>query len=124
VAQAEVVFIASRVRITGAQAKPSTAPVGGPVETAYVDFLAVLAGHPPRSIPIIADSIDLQDRADHLNNVFGGLAGYLTVILDDTAQNTPGRLDFCDAEAVLADLVSDLSGAIERAAEEMAEGIE
>jgi hypothetical protein len=120
-AQANLVSIAGRARFTGAETKPSTAPVGGPVRTAYAEFLAALGEHPPRPIPIIADSIDLQDRADHLKNVFGGLAAYLTVILDDTAQNTPGRLDLCDAEALLADLASDLSGAIQRAAEEMAE---
>ena len=123
-AQAELVSIAGRARFTGAKRNPSTVPVSGPVQTAYADFLAVLAGHPPRSIPIIADSIDLQDRADHLNNAFGGLAAYLTVLLDDTAQNTPGRLDLCDAEAILADLASDLSGAIQRAAEEMAGRVE
>jgi hypothetical protein len=90
----------------------------------YAEFLASLGKHPPRPIPIVADSIDLQDRADHLNKVLSGLAAYLTVILDDTAQNTPGRLDLCDAEAILADLASDLSGAIERAAEEMAGRVE
>ena len=123
-AQAELVSIAGRARITGAQPKPSTVAVGGPVQTAYAIFLAALGEHPPRPIPILADSIDLQDRADHLNNAFGGLAAYLTVLLDDTAQNTPGRLDLCDAEAILADLASDLTGAIQRAAEEMAGRVE
>ena len=123
-AQAELVSIPGRARITGAQARSSTAPVGSPVGTAYVEFLAALREHPPRPIPIVADSIDLQDRADHLNKVLGGLATYLSVILDDTAQNTPGRLDLCDAEAILADLVSDLSGAIQHAAEDMAGTVE
>ena len=123
-AQAELVSIPGRARITGAQARSSTAPVGSPVGTAYVEFLAALREHPPRPIPIVADSIDLQDRADHLNKVLGGLATYLSVILDDTAQNTPGRLDLCDAEAILADLVSDLSGAIQHAAEDMAGRVE
>ena len=123
-AQAERVSIASRAPITAADAQPSTAPVGGPVHTAYAEFLAALGEHPPRPIPILADSIDLQDRADHLNNVFDGLAAYLIVLLDDTAQNTPGRLDLCDAEAILANLASDLTGAIQRAAEEMAGRVE
>ena len=123
-AQAELVSIAGRARITGAHPKPSTAPVGSPVRTAYAEFLASLEEHPPRPIPIVADSIDLHDRADHLNEVFRGLAGYLTVILDDTAQNTPGGLDLCDAGAILADLVSDLSGAIQHAAEDMAGRVE
>ena len=123
-AQAELVFIAGRARITGAHPKPSTAPVGSPVRTAYAEFLAGLREHPPSPIPIVADSIDLHDRADHLINVLGGLAAYLAVILDDTAQNTPGTLDFCDAAAILADLVSDLSGAIQHAAEDMAGTVE
>jgi hypothetical protein len=117
-AQAELVFIAGRSQITGTYPKPSTAPVG----TAYAEFLAAL--HPPRPIPIVADSIDLQDRADHLNEVLGGLTAYLAIILDETAQNTPGSLDLRDAEAILVDLASDLSGAIQRAADEMAGRVE
>jgi hypothetical protein len=123
-AQAERVSIASRAPITAADAKPSTIPAGGPVRAAYADFLAKLAGYPPRPIPVDVDSIDLEQRAEHLNEVLSRLAGYLTVILDDTAQNTPGGLDLCDAEAILADLVSDLSGAIQHAAEDMAGRVE
>ena len=123
-AQAELVYIAGRARITGAHPKPSTAPVGSPVRTAYAGFLAGLREQAPGPIPIVADSIDLHDRADHLNEVFRGLAAYLAVILDDTAQNTPGTLDLCDAEAILADLVSDLSGAIQHAAEDIAGRVE
>jgi hypothetical protein len=123
-AQAELVSIASRPRFTAAQTTPSTTPVGGPVAAAYKGFLAALANHPPRPIPIDADSIDLQDRADHLNAVFGGLAAYLAIILDDTAQNAAGGLDLTDAEAILADLASDLTGAIRNAADEMAGRVE
>ena len=115
-AQAERVSIASRAPITAAD--------GGPVRAAYAEFLAKLAGYPPRPIPVDVDSVDLEQRAEHLNEVFSGLAGYLTLILDDTAQNTPGGLDVCDAEAILADLTSGLSGAIQRAAEEMAGRVE
>jgi len=52
--------------------------------------------------------------------VFGALSAYVTVILDDTAQNVPGRLDLRDAEGVLADLVSDMTGTIQHAADDMA----
>jgi hypothetical protein len=79
-----------------------------------------LAGHPPRPIPLEADALDLEDRADHLNTVFSALSVYVTVILDDTAQNVPGRLDLRDAEGVLADLASDVTGAIQHAADDMA----
>jgi hypothetical protein len=123
-AQAKFLSIAGRSAIPGSKAKSSTVPVGGPPRAAYAEFLAKLAGRPPCPIPVEADSIDLENRADHLNEVFRGLAAYLTVVLDDTTRNTPGRLDLCDAEAILADLASDLSGAIQRAAEEIAGRVE
>jgi hypothetical protein len=43
----------------------------------------------------------------------------VAVIIDDTAQNVPGRLDLPDIEAILADLASDVTGAIQHAAEGM-----
>jgi hypothetical protein len=99
-----------------ASSKSSASPVCG----AHAEFVTVLAEHPPQPIPLEADAIDLEDRADHLGKVFGALSVYLTVILDDTAQNVPGRLDLRDAEGVLADLASDLTGAIQHAADDMA----
>jgi hypothetical protein len=122
-AQAELVSIAGRAQITGANTNPSTTPVGSPVRAAYAEFAAMLAGHPPRLILVDADSIDLQDRADHLSAVLGGLATYLTVILDDTAQSTPGGLDLCDAEAIVADLAFNLTGSMLLAADRLAGGL-
>jgi hypothetical protein len=95
-------------------------PPASPVRAAHAEFVAALAGHPPQPIPIDADALDLEYRANHLNTVFNALSAYLTVILDDTAQNVPGRLDLRDAEAVLADLASDVTGIIQRAADCMA----
>ena len=96
-----------------ASAKPSASPVC----TAHAEFVAALAGHPPQTIPLDADAIDLGDRADHLAKVFGAFSVYVTVILDDTAQNVPGSLDLRDAEGLLADLASDVTGAAQHAAE-------
>jgi hypothetical protein len=100
--------------------RAGTKPSASPVPTAYTEFIAALAGHPPRTIPLNADAIDLEDRADHLSKVLGVLSAYVAVILDDTAQNASGRIDFRDVEAVLADLASDVTGAIQRAADGMA----
>jgi hypothetical protein len=97
-------------------ANPSNSLVGG----AHAEFVAALAAHPPRPIPLDAHAIDLEDRADHLDKVFGAFSVYVTVILDDTAQNVPGGLDLRDAEGLLTDLASDLTGAIQRAADDMA----
>ena len=52
--------------------------------------------------------------------MLSALSVYLAVVLDDTAQNVPGSLDLRDAEGVLADLASDVTGAIQHAADDMA----
>jgi hypothetical protein len=98
-----------------AGAKPSPSPACA----AHAAFVAALAGHPPRTIPLEADALDLEDRADHLNKVLTALSVSVAVILDDTAQNLPGTIDLPDIEAVLADLTSDVTGAIQQAAEDM-----
>jgi hypothetical protein len=95
-------------------------PFASVVGAAHAEFVGAMAGSPPRPIPVSADAIDLEDRAEHLNKVLGALSVYVAVILDDTAQNVPGGLDLRDAEAALANLASDLSGAIQRAADQMA----
>jgi hypothetical protein len=116
-AQAKYVSNAIRALITGASEDPSTTI---PVRVAHAEFVAAVAGHPPRPIPIDADAIDLADRADHLDKVLGALSVYLTVTLDDTSQNVPGGLDLRDAEGMLADLAADLTGAIQHAADGLA----
>jgi hypothetical protein len=99
-----------------ASAIPSVSSVGA----AHAEFVTTLAGHPPRTIPLDADAIDLKDRADHLSKIFGALSVYVAVILDDTAQNVPGGLDLPYVEGVLAGLASDMGGTIQHAAEDMA----
>ena len=112
-AQADYVTNAIRAPITDASAKPSA----NPVQAAYAEFVAALAGHPPRPIPVYADAIDLEDRADHLSKVLDALSAYLTAILDDTAQNVPGGLDLRQVDALLSDLASDMSGTLQHAVE-------
>jgi hypothetical protein len=101
-------------------ARATPKPSASPVHAAHAEFVATLTGHAPRTIPLDADAIDLEDRADHLSKVFRALSVYLAIILDDTAQNVPGGLDLRDAEGLLADLAADLTGAIQRAADSMA----
>jgi hypothetical protein len=115
-AQAGYVTNAVRPLITGADSKPST----NRVHTAHADFVAVLAAHPPRPIPVGVNAADLEDRGDHLDKVLTALAIYLTAILEDTAQNVPGGLDLRYIDALLSDLVSDVTGTIQRAADDMA----
>ena len=115
-AQADYLPNAIRALITGASAKPST----NPVQAAYADFVAAVAGHPPRSIPVYADAVDLEDRADHLRNVLTALSVYLTVILDDTAKNVAEGLDLGQVDALVSDLASDVTAPLQHAADRMA----
>jgi hypothetical protein len=115
-AQAEHVTSAIGALMIGASAEPST----NPTREAHAEFVAVLAGAPPRPFPIDADAIDLEDRADHLNKVLNALPAYLAAVLDDTAQNVPGGLDLRQVDALLSDLASDMSGTLQHAVERMA----
>jgi hypothetical protein len=115
-AEAKCVSTAICPPITGGGEAPSTAPV----HLAHAEFTGGLAGHPPRPIPIYADALDLEDRADHLTKVFSALSAYVAFVLDDTAQNVPGGLELPDAEGILADLAADLSGPIQHAADVLA----
>ncbi len=115
-AQADFVSNAIRALITGAGAKQST----NPVRASHTEFVTVLAGHPPWPIPLDPAAADLEDRADHLNTVLNALSAYLTVILDDTAQNVPGGLDLRSIDALISDLESDVTGTVQRAADTIA----
>ena len=115
-AQAEYVTSAIRVPITDAGRKPYTKPGRAP----YVEFVTALAGHFPRAIPIYADAVDLEDRADHLNKVLAARSSYLSAILDDAAQNVPGGLDLRQIDALFSDLASHVRGILQRAVEGVA----
>ena len=60
----------------GATARQSV----NPARAAHAEFVAAMAGHPPRPIPLDADALDLEDRADHLNKVFNALSVYVAAI--------------------------------------------
>jgi hypothetical protein len=118
-AQADYVSNAVRALITGARAKPPT----DPVRAAHAEFVGTLAGNPPWPILLYADASDLEDRADHLEKVLDAVLVYVTAILDDTAQNVPGGLDLRQIDALLSDLISDVTGTLRHAADAMAERV-
>ena len=115
-AQADYVHNAVRAVITGANPKPST----NPVRAAHADLVTAVAGNPPWPIPLFADASDLEDRADHLKSLLDAVSVYVTAILDDTAQNVPGGLDLRSVDALLADLTSEVTGTLRKAADALA----
>ena len=119
-AQAGYVTNAIRALITGAREKSST----NLVRTAHAEFVAVLVAHAPWPIPVAVAAADLEDRADHLKKVLNAVSVYVTAILEDTAQNVPGGLNRRSIDALLSDLLSDVTGTIQGAADAMAGRVE
>jgi hypothetical protein len=104
--------------ITSASAKPPT----NPIRAAHTEFLAALAGNPPRPIRLEVESLDLDDRAEHLEKMLAAVHVYLTAILADTAENIPGgKLDRKYLDALYSDFIADAVGGIQQAAAEMRE---
>ena len=115
-AQADCITTAIRELMSRGQPDQSISPV----RLAHTQFVAALAGNVPH--PIYADSEDLNARADHLDKLFAALHVYLTAIIADTAQNTPGgTLDRHYVDSLFHDLAADAVGVIRNAADEMRE---
>jgi len=117
-AQAECITTAIRELMSRGRLPKST----NPVWLAHTELVAVLAGNGPHPIDAVADSEDLDSRADHLEKVFAALHVYFTAIIADTAQNVPGgTLDRRYLDNLIRDLSADAVGAIHNAADEMRE---
>jgi hypothetical protein len=90
------------------------------VKAAHSYFVAALAGRPPLAIKLIPNPVDVEDRAEHLGHVLTAVSLYLSVILEDTAENVPGGIDLHYIEAALSDLMSDVVGTVRNAANDLA----
>ena len=55
-----------------------------------------------------------------MKGLLAAISGYLEAVLDDTAQNIPGGIDRRQIEALLSDLTSEVSGALQNAAYDLA----
>ena len=91
-----------------------------PIEVAHADFIADLTRRPPRAIPVDPCPSALEDRAEHVKGLFTGISGYLEALLDDAGQNVPGGLDRRQIDALLSDLTSEVSGTLQKAADDLA----
>src|SRR5262245_33570633 len=117
---AQAVCITTAIRELMSRGRPPKST--SPVRLAHTELVAVLAGNVPHPIYAVADSEDLDGRADHLEKVFAALHVYLTAIVADTAQNVPGGvLDRRYLDNLFRDLSGDAVGIIRNAAEEMRE---
>ena len=98
-AQAEHAITAIPASVIGAKLPNILVP------TAHAGLATALAGMPPRPIPLDTRAIDLEERADHL---------------DDPPQSVPCRLELRHLRTALSDLSSDITGTIQQTADEIA----
>jgi|SRR5580692_10648036 hypothetical protein len=115
---AQADHLPSRFRDPGIRrtAIPSTSPI----KAAYADFIARLTRCPPQAIPVDPYPYALEDRAEHVRGLFATISDYLEAVLVDTAQNIPGGIDRRQIDALLSDLMSEVSGTLQKAADDLA----
>ena len=117
-AQAECISTAIRELMSRGLPPRSTSPV----RAAHAELVAALAGNPPRPIRLEVESLDLDDRAEHVEKMLAAVHVYLTAILADTAENIPGgKLDRKYLDGLYSDFTGDAVGGIQQAAAEMRE---
>jgi hypothetical protein len=115
-AQADGITTAIRQLMSRGRPPKSTSPV----RLAHSEFVAALTGNFPHPICAGANADDLDGRADHVQQLFGALHAYLSVIVADTAESIRGgALDRRYLENLLQRLSADAVGAIRTSAEEM-----
>jgi hypothetical protein len=90
------------------------------VRAAHAKFIAALDGNTPHSFHPTPDSHDIEERADHLEKVFGALQGYVAAVISETAQSIcAGTGQFRDLDKLLRDVLCEVVDAIQASAEDM-----
>ena len=95
---------------------------GTDIAKAHADFVMALAARKPRPIALDPAPEDFTARAMCCEALIDRVKIHLTALIEDAAQNEPGRL-IRDAElaasidAHLGDLKSDITGTLEQVAE-------
>lgn len=116
-AQADAMSNAIRALIPGACVNPSLELTW----TTHPEFVPSVAKQAPWPIPPFADAFDPEHRDTRFKAVLDAPSAYVTVILDDTAQNVAGGLELASVDARLGGLSFVAIGARKRAADGLAE---
>jgi hypothetical protein len=99
------------------------APAFSTVEEARTGLIARLAGSKPNRILYIADTQDLEERAEHLQQILGAVLDYVGAIVADTDHVAPGgSIDRKYLLGLISDLAGDVAGSISNAADDLAAG--
>ena len=91
------------------------------VHIEHTALIARLVPLKPHQIRYCADRRDLEERAEHIQQVLSAVLLYVDVIVRDTASVAPGgSIDREYLTGLITDLAGDIAGSIANAAEECA----
>jgi hypothetical protein len=77
----------------------------------------------PHRILYIADARDLEERAEHLQQVLGAVLDYVGAIVTDTSHVAPGgSIDRKYLLGLISNVAGDVAGSIANAADDLAAG--
>ena len=115
-AQAETITTAIRELMSRGQAPKST----NLARAAHTEFVAALAGNVPRPIRSDTDCEALDSRTDHLQKVFAALQVYVSTIIAEIGEKTPGStLDHQYLDQLLRGVSAEALRVFREAAAEM-----
>jgi hypothetical protein len=77
------------------------------LDRAHAALVAQLASLRPSPIRGSADSIDVENRIDHLQELYCAVTNYLDAVVADTADHLPVHGNRDKVELVLFDLISE-----------------
>jgi hypothetical protein len=90
------------------------------VQEAHTSLIKRLAASKPYRILYIADAQDLEERAEHLQQVLGAVLDYVGTIVADTDHVAPsGSIDRKYLLGLISDVAGDVAGSISNAADEL-----
>jgi hypothetical protein len=93
------------------------------VEGAHAGLIERLAVLKPYRILYIADAQDLEERAEHLQQVLGAVLDYVGAIVTDTDHVAPGgSIDRKYLLGLISDVAGDVAGSIMNVADDLAVG--
>ncbi len=99
------------------------APTFSTAEEAHTGLIERLTVLKPYRILYIADAQDLQERAEHLQQVLGAVLDYVGAIVVDTSHVAPGgSIDRKNLLGLISDLAGDVAGSIANAADDLTAG--
>ncbi len=77
------------------------------LDRAHAALVARITSLRPSPIRGSAHAVDVENRIDHLQELYCAVTGYLDAVVSDTADHLPVRRDRYEVELVLFDSISE-----------------